>query len=136
MLAALFTGAAAYISLVEQPARLSLDDSALLTQWKQAYKRGFALQAPLALLGFLLGLAEWWRGGEWLWLLGAALLGANWPYTLLVVMPTNRKLMAIEPSDAGPETRALARKWAAQHAGRTALGCASAIAFLWALTTH
>jgi len=40
--AGLFTGAALYVSACEQPARLHLEDDALLTQWKPAYKRGTA----------------------------------------------------------------------------------------------
>ena len=132
IVAALFAGAAVYVSVAEQPARLSLDDRALLTQWKKAYKRGTAMQAPLAIIGFLLGLAAWWQTGHWAWLLGAAILIANWPYTLLGIMPTNRILMATEPAAAGPNSRALIEKWAALHAGRTALGFAATMIFLWA----
>ncbi len=105
---------------------------ALLTEWKPAYKRGFAMQAPLAIIGFLLGLVAWWQTGHWAWLLGAVILVANWPYTLLGIMPTNRRLMATAPAGAGPESRVLIEKWAALHAGRTALGFAATLLFLWA----
>jgi hypothetical protein len=132
MTAAVFAGAAIYINVAEQPARLGLDDRCLLVEWKSAYKRGFAMQAPLALIGAVLGVAAWAETSRWAWLLGAAVLVANWPYTLLVIMPINERLMATEPARAGPESRALIKKWAALHAARTALGFASALIFLWA----
>jgi uncharacterized membrane protein len=90
------------------------------------------MQAPLAVIGFLLGLVAWWQSGDWLWVLGAVVLVANWPYTLVVIMPTNNKLMASEPATAGNETRALIERWAKLHAGRTALGFAATALFLWA----
>jgi hypothetical protein len=132
LVAALFTGAAVYVNVAEQPARLGLDDRARLTQWKLAYKRGTAMQAPLTIIGFLLGLAAWWQTDHWAWLLGAAILITNWPYTLLGIMPTNKILMTTEPASAGPDSRALIEKWAALHAGRTALGFVATLIFLWA----
>jgi hypothetical protein len=130
--AALFSGAAIYVNIAEQPARLRLDDRSLLVQWKPSYKRGYAMQAPLAVVGCLLGLFAWWQMHDWRWVAGAVLLIANWPYTLLVIMPTNGRLMAIDPISAGPQVRTLIERWAALHAVRTVLGIAAMLMFLWA----
>lgn len=128
--AALFTGAAFYINFAEQPARLVLDDRALLTEWKPAYKRGFAMQGPLALLGFVLGGIAWWQTGVLAFLIGGLLMLANWPFTLFAIMPTNNRLMATDPADANHRSRALIVKWEKLHLVRTALGAAAVVAFL------
>jgi uncharacterized membrane protein len=131
--AAIFFGAAFYVNFAEQPARLALDDRSLLIEWKPAYKRGFIMQAPLALIGFVLGILAWWQTGVVPWLVGALVLVANWPYTVFVIMPTNNTLMATDPARAGPDSRALVQKWSALHAVRTALGLAATLIFIWAL---
>jgi hypothetical protein len=130
--AAAFTGAAFYINVAEQPARLMLDDRAMLVQWKPAYARGYAMQASLAVLGFLLGAAAWWTTDDLMWLAGAVVLVANWPYTMLVILPVNNRLNAIEPDRAGPESRALIERWGRLHARRTMLGAMASVLFLWA----
>ena len=131
--AALFAGAANYINIAEQPARLTLDDRALLAQWKPAYARGFTMQATLAVVGFLLGVGAWWSMHNVMWLAGAVVLLANWPYTLLVIMPVNHKLNAIELDRAGPESRALIVRWGGLHARRTMLGFLATALFLFAM---
>ena len=135
-IAAVFAGAAIYINVAEQPARLRLDDKALLAEWKPSYKRGFAMQAPLAALGCLFGLLAWYESGQDGFLLGAILIIANWPWTLIAIRPTNNKLMAMEPSDQHPEARALIRKWGRLHAARSFFGVAATLVFFLSFVAY
>jgi len=128
----MFFGAALYVNFAEQPERLSLDDRALLTEWKPSYKRGATMQAPLALVGFVLGLLAWWQTSQLAFLIGAIAIIAPWPWTLIGIKPTNDALLATDPDKAGPPTRALIVRWGAIHGVRTALGALATIAFLWA----
>ena len=133
--AGLFTGAALYITFVEHPARLPLEDAALLKQWKPAYARGTLMQAPLALIGFALGVSAWWLDPERdpLFLAGAVAMLANWPWTSFVMLANNNRLKHTPLEDAGPETRAGLRLWGRRHAVRTALGGLASVLFLGAI---
>jgi hypothetical protein len=127
--AAIFFGAAIYINVAEQPARLSLADGAALAQWGPAYRRGFAMQAPIAAVSALLGAIAWWTTGDLLWVLGAVIMLANWPYTLLAIMPTNRQLEATA-SGGDRDTRERLMRWGHLHAVRSALGAAATAVYL------
>lgn len=131
VVAAQFAGTAVYVSAVEHPARLRLDDRAALTEWQPSYRRGALIQAPLALIGALLGFWAWQRSDEIGWLIGGLILIAAWPYTLIVIHPTNKQLQQVTPAEAGPETRHLMERWGRLHAVRTGIGIVSTFIFLW-----
>lgn len=133
MIAALFAGAAIYISLVEHPARLLLRDEPMLAQWQPSYSRALPIQASLAILGGAAGLAVWFIGSQWPWLAGSLAMLANWPWTMLVIMPVNKRLMALSPDEAGPEARRLLLRWGRLHNVRSALGSLGAAFFAWGL---
>jgi hypothetical protein len=62
--------------------------------------------------------------------MGAIVMVLNWPWTLLVIMPTNNRLMATTDSGATPDVRMLVKTWGRLHAVRSALGVAAALLFL------
>ena len=128
--AALFAGAAIYVNVAEQPARLALDDRALLAEWKPSYAYGKLMQASLALISTVLGLLAAWLTGKWAWAVGAALMLAPWPWTLFVIMPLNNRLKAMEPAHDGPMSRPLLQLWSQLHAVRTAFGFLATLLYL------
>jgi len=133
MIATLFAGAALYITLVEHPARLTLADAPLLAQWQPSYKRALPIQAGLAVAGGIAGLAVWYVTRDWQWLAGSIVLLSNWPFTLLVIMPTNKRLLAMPVREAGVESRSLLGRWGDLHNVRSVLGSVSALLFAYGM---
>lgn len=129
--AALFTGAALYISVVEHPARMGLDTCTAVRQWAPSYKRATWLQAPLAIASLLCGTTVWLLGGGLGWLMAALLVGAVIPFTFAVIMPTNHKLLAPERDLSSTETRALLVRWGQLHIVRTVLSTVGTAIYLW-----
>ena len=130
---ALFAGAALYVNLAEHPARMGLETSIAAKQWAPSYKRATWMQAPLALLGLVAGGAAWLMGGGVAWLVAGLLIGAVVPFTFIVVMPTNHKLLAPGRDLGSSETRALLEKWGKLHAVRTALSLLATLLCIWLL---
>ena len=129
----IFAGAASYINFVEQPARLSCGIAIAVTEWRPSYKRGTIMQASLAIAGSILALTAWWVSKQVAWLVGAAFLFAVVPFTLIVILPTNKELEseALDVSSARAEQ--LLRRWNALHAVRSGLSLVAFLVFLYAL---
>ena len=117
--AGLFAGAALYVSLVEHPARVSLGAPAAVVEFRPSYARGAAMQAPLALIGAAAAIVCWAVGGAVGWLIGGVALGALVPFTLIIIMPTNTRLLDARLNADSDEAVALLRRWAALHWVRT-----------------
>ena len=132
-LAALITGTAAYIVLAEQPARLLPDNRNSLLEWQTTYPIGMRMQGSLAILAGVAGGWAWWSCRDWRWLLGAALILANWPYTLVALQSVNAELKAVAVDQAGASSRALTVEWGTLHAVRAGLGGLALTAYLFAL---
>ena len=128
--ATLFCGAAIYINLAEHPARMGCDTKTAATVWAPSYKRATLMQASLAILGFLAGVAVWLLGGSAMWLLGAVLIGLVVPFTFVAIMPTNNRLLEPGRDLASNETRALLKKWGKLHAVRSLLSLLASIVYV------
>ena len=51
-----------------------------------------------------------------------------------MILPVNKRLEATPVAAANAETRNMIETWGALHAGRSALGLAATLAYLWAMT--
>jgi uncharacterized membrane protein len=132
--ATLFAGAALYINIAEHPARMSLDTKMAAMQWAPSYKRAAWLQAPLAVVSFISGVLVWVINGELAWLIASLLIGAVVPFTFLVAMPVNRKLLDPNRDLTSAETRDLLDKWNKLHSARTVLSLAASALYLLSLS--
>jgi uncharacterized membrane protein len=129
----IFAGAALYINLVEQPARLSGGIQLAVTEWRPSYKRGTLMQAPLAVVGSVSAFMAWWFDRSWPWLVGGVLLLVIIPFTLVGILPTNKRLESQELDLGSEEAGRLMRQWGRLHLVRSILGGVAFVIFLFAL---
>ena len=124
--AGVFAGAAIYISAVEHPARLACGTEVALKEFAPSYHRATMMQASLAIVGGAAGLWAAWSLQDLSVAIGAVCLGAVVPFTLIVILPTNQRLLdrALDPH--GPLAGVLLVRWGRLHAIR---GVLSALAF-------
>jgi uncharacterized membrane protein len=129
----LFAGAALYINVAEHPARMRLGTAHAVEQWGPSYQRATLMQAPLALISALSGAVVSFMGAGVSWAVAAVLIGAVVPFTLIVIMPVNRKLQSPELNRDSQIARDLLVRWGRLHSVRTVLSLAAAALYCWLL---
>jgi uncharacterized membrane protein len=124
--AGLFAGAAIYVTFVEHPARLECGTELAVTEFGPSYRRATLMQASLSVGGLVAALVAWVQGRALAVLVGGLLLGLAIPFTLIVILPTNKRLLDPGPDRSSAEAAALLARWGRLHAVRSGL---SALAF-------
>ena len=128
-----FFGAAIYINIVEQPARLALGPSSMVREWGPSNRRGFVMLAALAVISAALAYVHFGRTGDVRWLIGGVVILASWPYSYFVMVPVNIWLYVIPPAAGRSAVRELMRDWGLLEWGQTAIGLAACYFFAWGL---
>jgi uncharacterized membrane protein len=129
--AALFSGAAIYINLVEHPARMECGTEFAATVFGPSYRRAAVMQAILAIIATVAGIGAWFGDGRGAWLVGALLIFLVGPFTLIAIRPTNNRLLDPTLDRTSDATFLLLQRWGALHAIRSVLGLAASIIFVW-----
>ena len=125
-----FAGAAIYINLAEHPARFGVRVGGAMMEIRPSYRRAAVMQASLAAVGSLAAVIGWWQGGGAPLLIAGLLFGSVIPFTLLVILPTNKRLLDPALDTGSREAAVLLERWGHLHAVRSVLGGISFIIIL------
>src|SRR5262245_62007919 len=117
--AGLFAGASMYVSVVEHPARIESGAATAVKHFGPSARRAAVMQGGLAVFGVVTAGVAWALGSGASWLVGGILLGTMVPFTLIVIMPTNRRLLDASLNTGSPVAVELLRRWGRLHAVRT-----------------
>jgi uncharacterized membrane protein len=128
-----FAGASVYISLVEHPARMECGVELAATEFAPSYRRATIMQATLAAVGLVSSIAAWLAGASFFWVVGGVLLGSVIPFTLIVILPTNKQLLSPAPDRRSAETERLLARWGMLHAVRSVLSGSALLLLLYRL---
>ena len=128
---ALFTGASVYITFIEHPARMQCGVELAATEFVPSYRRATVMQATCAAVGLLASFAVWLAGSGFWWLVAGVLLGSVIPFTLIVILPTNKRLLSPELDRRSAEAERLLARWGSLHAVRSVLSTMALLLFLY-----
>jgi len=126
-----FVGAALYVNIVEQPARLKLDAGAMVREWIPSNRRGSMMLGALAVISALCGYANYSQTGDVRWLIGGIVILVSGPYAYFAMTPVNILLYVVRRNAPPSIMRKLVRDWGLLEWAQTAIGLAAACTFAW-----
>jgi anthrone oxygenase-like protein len=131
---ALFAGAALYVNFVEHPARMECGVELAATEFPPSYRRGTIMQATLAAVCLLSSIGVWFAGATFWWVVAGVLQVSVIPFTLIVILPTNKQLLNPALDRRSAQTGQLMARWGALHAVRSVLSTVALLLFLYLAT--
>jgi hypothetical protein len=130
----LFAGAAVYINLVEHPARMECGTELAVTVFGPSYRRAAVMQISLAVISFIGSALTYLESANIIWMVGGLIIVSVIPFTLIVILPTNRKLLSPSLDTAAESTEELLSRWGKLRAVRSVLGVLALLIFLTLVT--
>ena len=127
----LFAGAAAYVSLVEHPARMGCGVELAATEFPPSYRRGTIMQVTLATVSLLSSIAAWLAGATFWWVIAGILQVSVIPFTLIAILPTNKQLLSPVLDRRSADTERLLARWGRLHTVRSVLSGLALLLFLY-----
>lgn len=122
--AGLFTGAAVYISLVEQPVRMHAQSSAAILQFRGSLPRAERMQPGLLLFTLMAAAWAYSLQSRPSLLAGGSVLLLILPLSFAWLVPINRRLLSGAPEDHIEQGMHLVSRWGKLHAFRSMLALA------------
>ncbi|KAN0037569.1 hypothetical protein ACTFIV_002922 [Dictyostelium citrinum] len=152
---AMYAGISVYVQIVEHPARSTLPTEFAVNEWRESYKKAAPFQSALATIS---GIASMLTFGSIAkascktinkaivkatedsvrhcchcnglgWLLSGGLMLSMIPFTMLLIMPINKKLQSKELDTFADDTRQLLAQWGELHSVRSVISL-SAVAIM------
>jgi hypothetical protein len=131
--AAAFLGAAVYVCVVEQPARLALPPDAMMKEFKRSDRRGSLLLSILAVASAILASIQFKMTGDVRWIIGGVIILSTWPYEFFVIVPVNVWLYSASTRRRDNRLRKLMRDWGLLELGHALIALTASGDFAWVL---
>ena len=126
----LFAGASTYVTAVQHPAWLECGPAIAIKEFGPSARRAAIMQGVLAVIGMVSSAVAWYQDSGVGWLVGGLLLGGLVPFTLVILMPVNRRLLDPQLDPGSREAGEHLARWGWLHAVRTVVGVAVFVAFV------